>query len=79
MEGLLDISLTDQAPERSAGGVRMRPLWDQRQFIKGVTSPEKASPRSSLFPMEGLLGISLRDQALNDAPALAVCPFPAFR
>jgi hypothetical protein len=31
----------------------------------------------SLFPMEWLLGFSLRDQALASVLALAVCPFPA--
>src|SRR5208282_5258095 len=45
--------------------------------MQEVTSPEKAKPGSSLFPMEGLLGFSLRDQALDGAPALAVDPFPA--
>ena len=33
----------------------------------------------SLFPVERLLGFSLRDQALHGAPALAVCLFPASR
>jgi hypothetical protein len=38
--------------------------------METATNPEKAKPGSSLFPMEGLLGISLSDQALDALPRL---------
>src|ERR1035441_1998908 len=38
-----------------------------------------AGEGSSLFPVEWLLGFSLRDHALDGAPTLAVCLFPASR
>jgi hypothetical protein len=44
-----------------------------------ITSPYKARPGLSLLPVEWLLGLSLRDQALDGAPAVPVCPFPAAR